>query len=291
MRSEGADLEIRYFQETIQPESAERMVLRIPEGAITISSSPDDLIRAEYELHGTSSLLSGWKSSIRRHDSILIMTNETPKEVYTASVTVSVPQRIKDLEVHSMKGEIDIRDCEVDILAISELGAIHVHGARNVEASSIQGAITLLNCGSATVNTIDGSVRCTKLSGSLHVETHGGDIQASRVKGNVIALTTSGDISILKPEGRIRLISHNGDIELELSDVFGGGEANSYSGDINLMLEQANVEFRAETLSGEISSPGTTISAGAGPRRCAYRIGLGTKRLHVKSVLGDIEVE
>ncbi|HCO49065.1 MAG TPA: hypothetical protein DIT55_06445 [Spirochaetaceae bacterium] len=291
MRSEGADLEIRYFQETIQPESAERMVLRIPEGAITISSSPDDLIRAEYELHGTSSLLSGWKSSIRRHDSILIMTNETPKEVYTASVTVSVPQRIKDLEVHSMKGEIDIRDCEVDILAISELGAIHVHGAHNVEASSIQGAITLLNCGSATVNTIDGSVRCTKLSGSLHVETHGGDIQASRVKGNVIALTTSGDISILKPEGRIRLISHNGDIELELSDVFGGGEANSYSGDINLMLEQANVEFRAETLSGEISSPGTTISAGAGPRRCAYRIGLGTKRLHVKSVLGDIEVE
>jgi hypothetical protein len=291
MRSEGADLEIRYFQETIQPESAERMVLRIPEGAITISSSPDDLIRAEYELHGSSSLLSGWKSSIRRHDSILIMTNETPKEVYTASVTVSIPQRIKDLEVHSMKGEIDIRDCEVDVLAISELGAIHVHGAHNVEASSIQGAITLLNCGSATVNTIDGSVRCTKLSGSLHVETQGGDVQASRVKGNVIALTTSGDISILKPEGRIRLISHNGDIELELSDVFGGGEANSYSGDINLMLEQANVEFRAETLSGEISSPGTTVSAGAGPRRCAYRIGLGTKRLHVKSVLGDIEVE
>lgn len=291
MRSEGADLEIRYFQETIQPESAERMVLRIPEGAIIINSSPDDLIRAEYELHGTSSLLSGWKSSIRRHDSILIMTNETPKDVYTASVTVSIPQRIKDLEVHSMKGEIDIRDCEVDILAISELGAIHVHGAHNVEASSIQGAITLLNCASATVNTIDGPVRCTKLSGSLHVETQGGDVQASRVKGNVIALTTSGDISVLKPEGRIRLISHNGDIELELSDVFGGGEANSYSGDINLMLEQANVEFRAETLSGEISSPGTTISAGAGPRRCAYRIGLGTKRLHVKSVLGDIEVE
>ena len=291
MRSEGADLEIRYFQETIQPESAERMVLRIPEGAITISSSPDDLIRAEYELHGSSSLLSGWKSSIRRHDSILIMTNEAPKDVYTASVTVSIPKRIKDLEVHSMKGEIDIRDCEVDILAISELGAIHVHGAHNVEASSIQGAVTLLNCASATVNTIDGPVRCTKLSGSLHVETQGGDVQASRVKGNVIALTTSGDISVLKPEGRIRLISHNGDIELELSDVFGGGEANSYSGDINLMLEQANVEFRAETLSGEISSPGTTISAGAGPRRCAYRIGLGTKRLHVKSVLGDIEVE
>jgi DUF4097 and DUF4098 domain-containing protein YvlB len=111
------------------------------------------------------------------------------------------------------------------------------------------------------------------------------------VKGNVIALTASGDISVLRPEGRIRLISHNGDIELELSGVFGGGEANTYSGDINLLLEQANVEFRAETLSGQISSPGTTITSGTGPRRCAYKIGAGTKRLHVKSVLGDIDVE
>ncbi|MFA6366630.1 MAG: DUF4097 family beta strand repeat-containing protein [Candidatus Hydrogenedentales bacterium] len=291
MRSESADLEIRYFQETVGPEAAERMVLRIPEGAITINSSSDDLIHAEYELHGTSSLLSAWKSSVRRHDSILIMTNDTPKDIYTASVIVSIPPRIKDLEVHSMKGEIDIRDCDIDILVISELGTIHIHGARNIEASSVQGSITLLNCGSATVNTIDGSVKCTKLNGSLHVETQGGDIQASRVKGNVIALTQSGDISILKPEGRIRLISHSGDIELELASAFGGGEANTYSGDINLMLEVANVEFRAETLSGQINSPGTTISSGAGPRRCAYRIGQGTKRLHVKSVLGDIEVE
>jgi len=291
MRSEGADLEIRYFQESIGPESAERMVLRIPEGAITISRSVDDLIHAEYELNGSASLLSMWRSSVRRHDSILIMTNETPKDIYTASVSVSIPERIKDLEVHSMKGEIDIRDCPIDILAISELGTVHIHGAHNVEASNVQGSIALVNCGSATVNTIDGSVKCSKMNGSLHVETQGGDIQASRIKGNVIALTTGGDISVLKPEGRIRLISHDGDIELELSSVFGGGEANTYSGDINLMLEQANVEFRAETLSGQISSPGTTISSGAGPRRCAYRIGQGTKRLHVKSVLGDIEVE
>jgi DUF4097 and DUF4098 domain-containing protein YvlB len=291
MRSEGGDLEIRYFQETIGAEAAERMVLRFPEGKITVNRSSDETIHAEYELHGSASQLSGWHSSVRRHDSIMIISNETPKDVYTASVLVSVPERVRDLEVHSMKGEIDIRDCPIDILAISELGGIHIHGGRNVEASSVQGSITLLNCSSATVNTIDGSVKCSKLSGALHIETQGGDIQASRIKGNVIALTSSGDISVLKPEGRIRLISHSGDIELELAGLFGGGEANTYSGDVNLMLEQANVEFRAETLSGQISSPGTTVSSGVGPRRCAYRIGLGTKRLHVKSVLGDIDVE
>jgi len=291
MRSEAADLEIRYFQETVTPETAERMVVRMPEGALTLGASSDDLIHLEYEIHGNVLQISNWKVSVRRHDSILIIANDTPREIYTANVVIKLPPQIKDLEVHSMKGEIDIRDCAVDILAFSELGPIHIHGGRNVEASSIQGTVTILNCMSATVNTIDGSVKCSKLSGSLHVETQGGDIQASRVKGNVVALTTKGDITVLKPEGRIRLISHDGDIELDLGAVFGGGEASTYSGDINLMLEQANVEFRAETLSGQISSPGTTVASGTGPRRCAYRIGQGTKRLHVKSVLGDIEVE
>jgi DUF4097 and DUF4098 domain-containing protein YvlB len=291
MRSEAADLEVRYFQESVDPEAALRMVVRIPEGAISLSPSPDALIYIEYEIHGESSNIADWKTSIRRHDSILVLTNDIPKDIYTASVQVKVPARITDLEVHSMKGEIDIRDCPIDILAISELGSVHIHGAKNVEASSVQGTVTVLSSASATVNTIDGSVKCSKLNGSLHVETQGGDIHASRIKGNVVVLTAKGDITVMKPEGRIRLISHDGDIELDLAEVFGGGEASTYSGDINLMLEQANVEFRAETLSGQISSPGTTIASGAGPRRCAYRIGLGTKRLHVKSVLGDIEVE
>ena len=96
---------------------------------------------------------------------------------------------------------------------------------------------------------------------------------------------------MLRPEGRIRLITRTGDVELELGPVFGGGEVNTYDGDINLMLEQANIEFRAETLSGHISSPDETIAPGSEPRRCAYKIGQGTKRLHVKSVLGDIELE
>ncbi|TXT42765.1 MAG: hypothetical protein FD137_2027 [Spirochaetes bacterium] len=291
MRSEAADLEVRYFQESVDPEAALRMVVRIPEGVISLGPSPDAFIHIEYEIHGESSNIADWKTSIRRHDSILVLTNDTPKDIYTASVQVKVPSRITDLEVHSMKGEIDVRDCPIDILAISELGSVHIHGARNVEASSVQGTVTVLSSASATVNTIDGSVKCSKLGGPLHIETQGGDIHASRIKGNVVALTAKGDITVMKPEGRIRLISHDGDIELDLAEIFGGGEASTYSGDINLMLEQANVEFRAETLSGQISSPGTTIASGAGPRRCAYRIGLGTKRLHVKSVLGDIEVE
>lgn len=291
MRTEGADLDIRYFDETIAPQTAERVVLRVPEGSITVSASSDALIHADCELHGNTADLAEWSVSVRRHDSILILAVETPKDVYATAVSVEIPETVKDLEVHSQRGEIDIRDCRMDILAMSELGNLHIHGVHSVEASSVRGSVTVLNSGSTTVNTIEGGVRCSKISGSLHVETQGGDIQAMHVKGNVVALSTAGDISVIKPEGRIRLVSKAGDVELEISGTFGGGEVNTYSGDVNLMFEDANVEFRAETLSGQISSPGTTISNGVGPRRCAYKMGQGTKRLHVKSVLGDIEVD
>jgi len=159
MRSEALDLDIRYVQERIDPGVAERMVVRMPEGNITIGLSSEDMIEAEYELHGDPERTLGWKASVRRHDSILIISNEIPGDVYTASVSMRIPARIKDLEVHTMKGEIDIRDCPIDILAISELGQIHIHGAKSVEASSVQGSVTLINCGPATVNTIDGAVK------------------------------------------------------------------------------------------------------------------------------------
>jgi len=291
MRSEGTDLEIRYFQENVDPEIAERFIIRLPEGAIAISNSADDMIHIDCELHGTTSTIPTWKPIVRRHESILVLGSEASADVYTASIEIKVPARVKDLEVHSLKGEIDIRDCPVNVLAMTELGGIHIHGAHSVEASTVQGQITLINCGSISVRTIDGSIRCSKINGTINAETQGGDIQISRVKGNVVALTQTGDISVLRPEGRIRLITRTGDVELELGPVFGGGEVNTYNGDVNLMLEQANIDFRAETLSGHISSPDETIAPGSEPRRCAYKIGQGTKRLHVKSVLGDIELE
>jgi DUF4097 and DUF4098 domain-containing protein YvlB len=290
MRSEGTDLDIKYMEDKLDAGTAERLVLRLHEGSISITQSADDFIHIELELRGDSQALSAWKPSVRQHESILVLSNETPQEVAITDLKLSVPEKLNDLEIHTIRGDTDIRDCKLDILAITEHGNLHTHGAKTVEASSVTGSISIQNCNSATVRTIDGPIRCSKISGSLSIETQSGEVQVSRVKGNVVALATNGDITVLKPEGRIRLITTGGDVELEVMSSFGGGEVSTYSGDISLQLEYANVEFRAETLSGKIDSPGTIISAGNGPRRTAYRIGNGMKRLHVKSVSGDIEV-
>jgi len=291
MRTEAADLDIRYFDEVITLEGAERVVLRVPEGSIKVSASPDGQIHVDSELHGNVAGLDAWPISVRRHDSILILATDTPQDVYPIAVSFQIPEHVKDLEVHSLGGEIDLRDCKTNVLVSSELGNVHIYGVQGAEVSSVKGTVTVSNSGSTTVNTLEGNVHCSKISGSLYIETQDGDVQASQVKGNVIVLSKNGDVSVIRPEGRIRLVSRAGDIELEVFEVFGGGEVSTYSGDVNIMLEDANVEFRAETLSGQINSPGTTVANGVGPRRCAYKVGQGAKRLHVKSVLGDIEVE
>jgi hypothetical protein len=72
--------------------------------------------------------------------------------------------------------------------------------------------------------------------------------------------------------------------------LLGAEKSRPIPGDISIQLEHSSVEFRAETLSGRIDASHPVNSAGMGPQRCAFRTGDGARRLYVKSVLGDIEV-
>lgn len=53
----------------------------------------------------------------------------------------------------------------------------------------------------------------------------------------------------------------------------------------------SDLELRAETLSGQLDGPGAEQPFSTGPRRCAMKVGAGGRRLHVRSVSGDIEIE
>jgi hypothetical protein len=60
---------------------------------------------------------------------------------------------------------------------------------------------------------------------------------------------------------------------------------------VSLSLTGSDLELRAETLSGRLDGSESDQQLAAGPRRCALRIGAGGRRLHVRSVSGDIEIE
>jgi hypothetical protein len=289
-RDENA-IEPGYFSETLDPGLAERLVLRFPEGELIVLPSDDGRVRLELELRGNPSQLPGWKPSIRRSEGILVVADEPSDEVVAIVARVSVPSAFRDIEAHAVSGSIEIRGLSIDLLADTETGDIRVSGGASIEASSSSGGVEIENAIKVSAKLVSGALRCREITDSIQAETQSGDVTIESSGGNVVVISVSGDIAVLRPKGRLRVAGGTGDVELELQGRFAGGEISTTTGDVSLALAGSDLELRAETLSGQLLAPGTDPLLTTGPRRCALKIGAGGRRLHIRSVSGDIEIE
>jgi len=289
-RDENA-IEPGYYSETLDPGLAERLVLRFPDGELIVLPSDDGTIQLELELRGSPSRLPCWKPSIRHSEGILVVADEPGDQVMATVARVRVPSAFRDIEAHAVSGSIEIRGLPVDLLANTETGDILISGGASVEAISSAGGIEIENALKVSAKVISGKLRCREISDSIHAETQSGDVIVEASGGNVVVLSSSGDIAVLRPGGRLRVAGGTGDVELELSGRFAGGEISTTTGDVSLALEGSDLELRAETLSGQLDGPGADQPSSTGPRRCALKVGAGGRRLHVRSVSGDIEIE
>ncbi len=284
------DIEPGYYQDVLDPGGAERLVLRFPSSEILVSSIPGPNLRLEVDTRGSAADLAFWKPVVRRREGLLVLADEGLDKVMIAEIRIGVPQGFHDLEIHTSDGAIDVRDCRLDLLATTDSGDVHIDGSLDVEASSVSGLLHVERVESATLRSLDGEIRCESVRGTISIETQSGDVSIDRAGGNVVIISDSGDIGVQQPSGRLRLFSKTGDVELDISGAFAGGEVNTGEGDISLTLSEAEIELRCETLAGTINAPGCAISTNAGPRRCALHCGKGGRRLHAKSVSGDIEI-
>ena len=289
-RDENA-VEPGYYSETVDPGLAERLVLRFPEGELIVLPSDDGTIQIELELRGTPSELPGWKPSVRRSEGILVLADEPSDNVIATVARIRVPSVFRDIEAHASSGSIEIRELAVDLLAATETGDIRVFGGTTVEASTSTGGIEVEKAYKVSAKLVSGALHCREISDSIHAETQSGDVTVEASGGNVVVLSGSGDICVLRPGGRLRVAGGTGDVELELSGRFAGGEISTTTGDVSLSLAGSDLELRAETLSGQLDGPGEDATFSTGPRRCVLKMGLGGRRLHVRSVSGDIEIE
>ncbi|MGA2546752.1 MAG: DUF4097 family beta strand repeat-containing protein [Rectinemataceae bacterium] len=291
MSSDVNTIEPGYYSETLDPGLAERLVLRFPDGELIVLPSDDGRLKLELELRGNPNQLPGWKPSIRRSEGILVVADEPYDGVVAIIARVRVPAVFRDIEAHAVSGSIEIRGLSVDLLAYTETGDIRVSGGTSVEASSSAGGVEVEKAFTVNAKLISGALRCREISDSIHAETQSGDVTVEASGGNVVVLSTSGDISVLRPRGRLRVAGGSGDVELELFGRFAGGEISTTTGDVSLALAGSDLELRAETLSGQLDGPGSDQPLSTGPRRCALKVGAGGRRLHVRSVSGDIEIE
>ncbi len=292
-RDEDA-IEPGYFSDEVDSGQVERLVLRFPTGDILITAASEagvGKVKAELELRGPASALAGWKPSVRRSEGILVLADEGSGGVRVAEARILVPAGFRDVEAHSGTGSIEARGGGADLLATTESGDIHVSGGAMVELSSEVGMIEAEGSAGLTARVGAGSLRCRGIGGPVSVESQSGDVAVEEASGNVIVISASGDVSVQRPGGRLRICSGSGDVELELVGRFLGGEVSTSSGDVSLSLSDADLELRAETLSGGLEAPGAEIAVTSGPRRCALRLGSGGRRLHVRSVSGDVEID
>jgi DUF4097 and DUF4098 domain-containing protein YvlB len=292
-RDEDA-IEPGYFVDDIDPGQVERLVLRFPAGDIMVlpaAEGSNGFVRVELELRGPAPALAGWKPSVRRSEGILVLADEGSGGVRVAEARILVPAAFRDVEAHTDSGSIEARGVGADLLATTESGDIRVTGGAMVELSSEQGGVEAEGAAGLSVRVGAGQLRARDIGGPVSVETQSGDVSVEAVSGNVIIISASGDVSVQRPGGRLRISTGSGDVELELVGRFLGGEVSTSSGDVSLSLEGADLELRAETLSGGLEAPGAEVNVSSGPRRCALRLGAGGRRLHIRSVSGDVEID
>lgn len=290
MRSEMMEIEAGFYQCKLDPGNAERFVLRFPAGELLVSPSPGSEISLEVDIQGSAEDIRTWQPSIRKREGLFVIADEMPARARVVRASITVPGSFRDLELHTASGTIDARSISVDVLATSESGDIRIEGAREIEASSVSGSICLSDCASARAHCMEGSIRCEDSRGHIVIENQSGEVSIVRAGGNVVVISDSGDVEVSDPRGRLRIVTKTGDVSLELSSPFAGGEVNTGEGDVSVSISGGEIELRCETLAGTINAPGCSVSSTSGPRRCALHLGRGGKRLHVKSVEGDVEV-
>ncbi len=274
----------------LKPEGAERLVLRFTQADIAMMPSDAEDLGVEMVLQGSSGALESWNPSIRRIESLLVLGEETGP-VQVKEVRIKVPASIRDVEAHSESGDIESAGLALCFMVSVGSGRIDIKGASTVSASTEGGLIEVSGAGSSELKSVSGKIRCLEPREKLLIKSDSGDVEVDDSTADLFLETKSGDIVVSKPKGRIRILSDSGDIDLDSPEGFNGGEANTQSGRISLELEGASVELRAETLSGRLRAPEGEVQNTTGPRRFAATRGHGGRRLHLKSVSGDIEIE
>jgi DUF4097 and DUF4098 domain-containing protein YvlB len=227
---------------------------------------------------------------VRRIEGIIVVGDDA-SPVRVRDITVRIPSGLRDLEIHGKTGDVEIRNLPIGLIIDTQSGKIKVAGAVSLEARSSDGEIDVESTGSCDLKTGSGKIKAVRPEGRMTAHTESGDIEIEDSAADLYLESDSGEISITRPKGRVRALSQAGDIEIEAPESFDGGEANTTSGHIGLSLHGAACELRAETLSGKLKTPHGEVGTSAGPRRAALSVAGGGRRLHAKSVSGDIDID
>ncbi|MDP3178947.1 MAG: hypothetical protein Q8M76_13655, partial [Spirochaetaceae bacterium] len=190
MSKDERAIEPGYYSDGIDPGDAERLVLRFPAGDLLVVPCEGEVIRLELSLKGPSDSLPNWALSVRRSEGILVLADQG-SEVVAAEARIYVPALFRDIEAHTVSGNLEIHGIAADLLACTSSGEIRIIGGTTVEVASDSGKVEVEQSGNLTAKVGGGTLRCRDISGTVIAETVSGDIGVESVVGNVVVTSTS----------------------------------------------------------------------------------------------------
>jgi len=128
------------------------------------------------------------------------------------------------------------------------------------------------------------------------VETVNGDVNISKVSGKVVAESVNGDLNISGLAGDAKLATVNGGIDADFAKCEGQQsiKAETVNGRVTITLpENADVEVSADTLNGGINGGdfGLETDKGFVGSDLNGKIGNGNARLNIDTVNGSIKIQ
>jgi DUF4097 and DUF4098 domain-containing protein YvlB len=241
------------------------MVLEKPTGNVVIQGWDQPHVRAESE---------GNSSTVLRTEKNLKIKSES-------DITLYIPPAIAKISVAGGSGLIDIDKYPNEVAVDSDTGDVNIREAGEVvEASSVQGSITLEDCrgkvslesesGNITVRkaadvrirNVDGTIDLEKSLDDLlkdqtgaptvvevNVETVSGDVVLADIGGNVDVKSSYGNITMERCRGQSISVESGG--VLALRDVANNVHLKGKNGDIT--VEDFLGEIRAKAEDAEVS--------------------------------------
>ncbi len=115
-----------------------------------------------------------------------------------------------------------------------------------------------------SVETVNGNVKCSGVSGDLHIETVNGSIEASDLQGNAHLELVNGSVhasaSQLPAKARIHIETVNGSCDLALpADAGAALSAETVNGKARCELPLANASTKRNELSGTLGNGAASV--------------------------------
>lgn len=193
---------------------------------IRLESNVSERIQ-EYEVLETS---NGF--SILYKENISSLQNRSISEKFF----ISIPDYY-NLNITSASGDIKIRE---------------IDGIKKLTTVSADIAIKNSN-GSIKASTASGDIDIEYSNGDKDINTASGDVYIRSSSGNLKINSASGDISLGNTAGEINTNTASGDIVINTSAEVEKINANSYSGNISVNLNNVQgISLKATTISGEL---------------------------------------